>query len=202
MPPRPRTFAVVLLAPVLCAFAAAQAPQPSPTPSPTPAPSASPPARLRLDLERHAERVLDEKGLPRFETTVEVEAATPQSLLDRYFEGSPCGAAGGVPPATQAGRPATSPSVDFLGAAKALGKKLQSKGPDRYFIYRIREGERVRHSLREGPVPREWLAGVNGALYELIAAYRDRDDAAAALRRLERGDGPREPKASPCPPGR
>ncbi len=140
--------------------------------------------------------------MPRFETTVEVEASTPQSLLGRFFEGSPCAAAGGVPPPTQPGRPATSPSVDLLGAAKALGRKLRSKGPDRYFIYRVREGERVRYSLREGPVPREWLAGVNGVFYELVAAYRDRGDAADALRRLERGAEAAAPKASPCPPGR
>ena len=167
-------------------------------PSPTP----SPPSRLRLDIEKHTQRVLDEKGVPRFETKVDVEARSPQSLLDRHFQDLPCGAVGGVPTETTAGRPKTSPSVDFLGLARSLGRAFQSKGPDRFFIYRIREGERVRHSLREGPVPREWLSGVNGALYELVDAYPGRDEAVRALNRLERGTDPKEPKPAPCPPSK
>lgn len=180
---------------VLALRAVAQEEKPAAQPTPTPSPA----PRLRLDVEKHTKRVLDEKGVPRFETTVEVEARSPQSLLDRYFEGSPCAPAGGVPTETQAGRPTTSPSVDFLAAARALGKKLQGKGPERFFIYRIRQSERVRYSLREGRVPVDWLSGVSGTLYELIAAYPDRDEAARALRRLERGADAKEPKASPCP---
>jgi hypothetical protein len=172
---------------------------PAAQPSPTPSPSAAP--RLRLDIEKHAQRVLDEKGVPRFETTVDVEARSPQSLFDRHFEGLPCGAVGGVPTETTPGRPATSPSADFLALARALGGTLKPKGPERFFLYRIREGERVRHSLREGPVPREWLGGVNGALYELVAAFRDRGEAVRALHRLESGAEAKE-RPSPCPPSK
>lgn len=175
------------------------APQEPGKPAPEVSPTPSPPPRLRLDVEKHAERVLDERGLPRFETTVDVEARSPQSLLNRHFEGMPCGAVGGVPTETQAGRPKTSPSVDFLSVARALGKVLKSTGPDRFFVYRIREGERVRYSLREGPVPRDWLSGVNGTLYELVDAFPDRDEAVRALYRLERGGNAKESTPSPCP---
>jgi hypothetical protein len=143
--------------------------------------------------------VLDERGLPRFETTVDVEARSPQSLLNRHFEGMPCSAVGGVPTETPAARPQTSPSVDLLSAARALGKALKSKGPDRFFVYRIREGERIRYSLREGPVTRDWLPGVGGRLYELVDVFPDRDEAVRALHRLERDGDAKEPKASPCP---
>lgn len=188
---------------VLGGLALPVAPQDERPAAPTrPSPSPSPAPRLRLDIEKHTQRVLDEKGLPRFETRVEVEAQSPQALLNRYFEGSPCAPAGGVPTETQAGRPSTSPSADFLGVAKALGKLLQSRGPERFFIYRIQNSERIRYSLREGRVPADWLSGVNGTLYELIAAYSDRDDAARALRRLERGADTKETEASPCPPSK
>ncbi len=143
--------------------------------------------------------MLDERGLPRFETTVDVEARSPQSLLNRHFEGMPCGAVGGVATETAPGRPETSPSVDFLSVARALGNVIRARGPERFFVYRLREGERVRYSLREGPVPRDWLSGVNGTLYELVDAFPDRAEAVRALQRLERGGEAREPKASTCP---
>jgi hypothetical protein len=188
----------LLWASAACVFAIpVRTQQPSPTPS-TP----SPLPKLRLDIEKHTQRVLDEKGVPRFETKVDVEARSPQSLLDRHFQDLPCGAVGGVPTDTMAGRPETSPSVDFLSLARSLGWAFRSNGPDRFFVYRIREGERVRHSLREGPVPRDWLSGVNGALYELVAAYPGRDEAVRALNRLERGGDSTEPKAVPCAPSK
>jgi len=198
---RPRQL---LWASVACLLSIRARPQEQPSPpdesAAQPSPTPSPPPRLRLDIEKNTQRVLDAHPVPRFETSVDVEARSPQDLLDRHFQDLPCGAVGGVP-MQAAGRPTTSPSVDFMAVARAIGEKLRKKGPDRYFIYRIREGERVHHSLRDGPVPSDWLSGVNGTLYELVAAYPDREEAVRALHHQEQG-AEAQTMLRPCPPSK
>jgi len=167
----------------------------SPTPSPSP---------LALDVEKHVDQVLAEeasKGTPRFETTIEVVGKSPQIMLDRFFGGVDleCGPIGSVPPGggaptvaeTRAFRPHLPPSADFGALIAALGQavaqKLKGKGPEKFFLYRIRSKDGERYLLREGRLPPSWLDSLPGTRFDLVAAFPDLDSGVKGWKRMERG---------------
>jgi hypothetical protein len=214
--------ASVALACVLCGSAAAQAPTPSPAPredslspppSPSPSASPSPPLRLRLEIERHVEEILEEgekKGIPRFETRVEVVGKSPQLMLNRFFGGieydcTPGGAPpdGGAPTHVEMreARWHPTPTADFEGALlKLLGSVFKSKtaGEERYFLYRVKAKDDVSYLLREGRLPDSVRYATPGTTYELVQGFADPKSGAKALWRLERGfPTPEAPNAPP-----
>jgi len=191
---------------LICGPAGAQ------TASPTP-----PPPKLKLDIDRHVEEALAReasRGLPRFETSIEVVGKTPQIMLERFFGGvdlecAPGGAAagGGAPTEVEmrAVRPHPSPYVDFAALTRLLTEKLKrnraSKAPARYYLYRVRSPEGVRHVLREERVPAVWVQGLAGTTYELVETFPDVESAVRAWKRMEHGfASPVGPPASPPPP--
>ncbi len=183
--------------------AAAQSASPTPSPSP-----------LTLDVEKHVDQVLTEeanKGTPRFETTIEVVGKSPQIMLERFFGGvdlecGPVGsvASGGGAPTvaeTRAFRPHPSPSVDFAALGRAVAKKLKGKGPETYFLYRLRSKEGEKYLLREGRVPPSWLESLPGTRFDLVAAFPDLDSGVKGWKRMERGfPSPVSPDAPPPEP--
>lgn len=197
----------------------AQLPAASPSPSPVAPPS--PPPSIRSEVDKQVERLLEREareGVPRFETSIEVVGKSPQVMIERYFGGLDleCVPAGlGAPTVAEMGeaRPTPPPTGDLLALAQLVASKLKgrSKGPDRYFLYRVRRGTEVRYDLRESKVPLGWLYGVNGTSFELVEGFPDRDSAVRGLRRMERGipgplpASPASPAiwaSSPCRPRR
>jgi hypothetical protein len=197
--------ALAAMAILMCPLAApGRAQSPSPTPSPSP---------IVIDVDRHVDQVLEEeakKGPPRFQTTIEVYGKSPQIMLERFFGGVdlecvPGGAppGGGAPTEVEmrAVRPHPAPYVDFAALGMAVAKKLKGKGPERYFLYRVRNKERVNYLLREGRVPPGTIGALPGVAYDLIAAFPDTDSAVRGWKRMERGFPTAEgPDASPPPP--
>ena len=63
---------------LICLVQAAPSPSPSPSPSPTPEPAPLTPRRLRLDVERHVESVMQSRddGTPRFQESVDTLKAS------------------------------------------------------------------------------------------------------------------------------
>jgi hypothetical protein len=171
--------------------------QESPTPTP---PAASPaPGRLRLDIERHIDAVLarqETSGLPRFEDRVEVVDRT-QAALDEMLRGLDlaCGStSAGPPPTSELNRYRAAPipvSADLLGLAKLIVKGVkrlkQRNEPARFILYAVRRGEAFRLVLREGAIPDAVRLAVPGTTWEELARFKDREQAAEAMRRLERG---------------
>jgi hypothetical protein len=203
-----RTVVIVLaLSSVLGGPAAAQDARPTPSPSP-----------LTLDVEKHVDQVLAEeasKGTPRFETTIEVVGKSPQIMLERFFGGVDleCGPLGSVPAGggaptvaeTREFRPHLPPSADFGAMIAALGqavaKKLKGKGPEKFFLYRIRNKDGERFLLREERVPPSWLDSLPGTRLDLVAAFPDLDSGVKGWKRMERGFGtPTAPDAPPPQP--
>src|SRR5262245_26649604 len=119
--------AALAVAGLLSGAAEGQDPSPSPSPSPSPAPK-----RLRLDIDRLVKERFEEderKGIPRFETHVEVVGKSPQAMIDRFFGGieydcTPGGAppGGGAPTHVEMreARWHPSPSADFEAALLML----------------------------------------------------------------------------------
>jgi hypothetical protein len=199
-----RTLLIVLaISGVLGGRASAQSASPTPSPSP-----------LTLDVEKHVDEVLAEeatKGTPRFETTIEVVGKSPQIMLERFFGGvdlecGPIGsvAAGGGAPTvaeTRPFRPHPSPSVDFAALGRAVAQKLKGKGPEKYFLYRLRSKGGEKFLLREGRVPASWLDSLPGTTFDLVAAFPDLDSGVKGWKRMERGfPSPVSPDAPPPDP--
>lgn len=178
----------------------AQTPRATPTPDP-----------IVLGVERHVDEVLEEearKGTPRFETSIEVHGKSPQIMLERFFGGvdlecTPAGTPPGAAPTEmdmRAVRPHPAPSVDFAALGRAVAQKLKGKGPERYFLYRVRNKDRVNYLLREGRLPLGSSHAVPGVEYDLVAAFPDTDTAVRGWKRMERGfPSPVGPDASPPP---
>jgi hypothetical protein len=181
---------------------------PSPGPTPTPAPK-----RLRLDIDRLVSERMEQdrrKGIPRFETQVEVIGKSPQMMLDRFFGGieydcRPGGAppGGGAPSHVEMreARWHPSPSADFEAALLKLiaaAFKGQMRGEEKYFLYRVNTKGNVSYILREGRLPDALVYARPGTTYEVIKAYADTKSGAKALRRLERGF--KTPEGSSAPP--
>ena len=221
VPGRAAAFAVAAL---LSGRTDAQTPNSSPAP-PDVAPAAAPerppeatptpvPGRLRLDIERLVTERLEEeerKGVPRFETRVEVIGKSPQVMIDRFLGGieydcTPGGAApGGGAPSHIEMREARwhpSPSADFEAALlKLIARTLKGKmrGEDRYFLYRLNAAGDVSYVLREGRLPKALLRARPATTWELISAYPDPKSGVKALRRLERGFTTPEGSSAPPP---
>lgn len=185
----------------------AQTPRATPTPDP-----------IVLDVERHVDQVLAEeanKGTPRFETTIEVVGKSPQIMLERFFGGVDleCGPVGSVAPGggaptvaeTRAFRPHLPPSADFgaliAAVGQAVAKKLKGKGPEKYFLYRLRSNNGEKYLLREGRVPASWLDSLPGTKFDLVAAFPDLDSGVKGWKRMERGmPSPVSPDVPPPEP--
>ena len=166
-----------------------------------------------LHIEKHVERQLAEqeaKGLPRFETHVEVVGKSPQMMLDRYFGGvdlecPPGGApaSGGAPShieMREARHPVT-PYADFLALGRFIADRLGGKWnkPERYFLYRVHGKEGASYLLRDGRAPDSLLLGASGTTFELVDTFSGLDQATRAVRRLERGLPTPGPWTSPPP---
>lgn len=168
------------------------------------------PRRLRLDLERHVARVLEERGrngLPRFEDSVEVWAKSPQLMLERYFHGvelecGPTSAGAPTDVEMRAARYHPSPYADFGTLARALAQRVKAPQPSRFFLYRVRRADGLTYAVREGPIPQAWRFNTPGTTFELLEGFPDLKSATAAWRRLERGFATAVPTvdASPPPP--
>jgi hypothetical protein len=168
------------------------------------------PKPLRLDVDRHVERLFHERanrGPLRFEETIEVVGRSPQAMLERSFRGLDleCGPAGvGAPTEaeTRQFRPHPTPYLDFAALARLLKGRFEDGGAPRFFLYRVRNKEGVRYSLREDRVPDAWLYGLPGTSFELVETFTDADGAVRAVRRLERSLALRGPTvmAPPLPP--
>ncbi|HEY2945318.1 MAG TPA: hypothetical protein VGN09_22985, partial [Vicinamibacteria bacterium] len=70
---------------------------------------------------------------------------------------------------------------------QAMAKKLKGKGPEKYFLYRIRNKDGERYLLREGQVPPSWLDSLPGTRFDLVAAFPDLDSGVKGWKRMERG---------------
>jgi hypothetical protein len=170
------------------------------TPAPSPAPTPSPaPARLRLDVDRHIDEMLSRQetsGLPRFEDRVEVVDRT-QSALDallRDLDLACSAASAGPPPTSELNRFRGAPipmSADLLGLARLIVKGVKTLAernkPPRFILYAVRHGETIRLVLREGELPASVRLAVPGTTWEELARFKDKEQAAEAMRRLEHG---------------
>jgi hypothetical protein len=159
-----------------------------------PAESRDPP-RLRLDVDRHVERVLAEAKaageIPRFEEKIEVRE--PGVMLTRFLQDEDLryGPTGGGPPTTaetMAYRPGPTPGANFLAVLQWLFEKAREFGPPRFFLYRVGASGKQWYALYEEKVPRERQAARPDVVYELIESFTDRGRAVAAWKRLERGE--------------
>ena len=176
---------------------------------------------LRLDVDRHASRVVQQhdKNLLRFGTSVEVVGQPPQAVLEQRFRdlNLTCGPVTGPPSHYDMRQfiPGNAPYADFTSLAAALlAKTLQAKkqGPGRYVLYRVVQQGRVTYTVRDGPLPATWHHNMPGTTFEELATFADLKAATAALRRMEQGfDKPTRSKpgdppppwaTSPCEPGK
>jgi hypothetical protein len=179
-------------------------------------PTPARPRRLVLDIDKHVQQKLAEEP-PRFETSIEVVARSPQMLLARFFGGVDleCGpSAGGAPSMDEMRehRPHTAPTADLLALAMALAGKVMAgvkgKPTPHYYLYAVKRNNTVSYALREDRVPDSWFYNFPGVTFELVESFPDRDSATRAWRRMERGYAtPVAPKvdalasqwgASPC----
>jgi hypothetical protein len=230
--PRGQTAAAAVQTVVLLLVLALAGPtlgqQPAPEPSPSPTPAAKPqegeparrPRRLVLDIDKHVEQKLAEEARfapPRFETSIEVVARTPQMLLERYFGGvdlecAPAGSppGGGAPTVEEmrGARPHTSPTGDLLALVSALagqvGKFVKSKdkdpAPPRYYLYKVVRKDAVSWALREDRVPDAWFYNFPELSFELVDTFSNKDTAVRAWKRMERGFAtPVAPKVESVP---
>jgi hypothetical protein len=174
-----------------------QAPEKKPTPRPS----------LRLSLEKHVEKHIEKEGradMPHFRESVEVDEKSPQTMLERHYEGLDleCGGLeGGAPTEVEmrAVRPQTSPSIDFLPLVSALRKAIGRKKEPRFFLYRITRGGKATYDVRPDRVS-DALLGQPGVQFELLETFSDLDDAKRALLRMEHGFDRPSPSSSASPP--
>jgi hypothetical protein len=177
---------------VLCAAA------PRPTATPAPAP------RLRLDIDAHAQRLADAHALPRFSTSIDVVGRAPQDLLEDHFRGFDveCGPASGAPTEVEMRelRHHAPPYLDWLAVARLVATALKKRGPDRFFLYRVRKADGDSYVLLETRLPADALYKP-GATFELLDAFDERKPAVRAWRARERGEAVAPASdATPPPP--
>jgi hypothetical protein len=182
------------------------------------------PPRLKVDVERAAEDVVAlhaADDLPRFEERIEVH--TYQEALEALLRGAElgCGSTERGAPTRYEINPYRGSRIpvhaDFLPAAKMLYSRLFSSKEPRFFLYSVRRDaepgaalpETIDFVVREGRLPEADLLSPGGGRFELVAGFRKRAQALAALWRLERGvrslararehDPPPPWFATPCP---
>jgi hypothetical protein len=167
-----------------------------------------PSSGLRLDVDKHVERLLADRekgGMPRFETSIEVLGKSPQVMLERFFRGLDleCGPVPSAAPTDvdmRTFRHLPTPYLDLAALAAALAKRQKEKGPDRYFLYRVRRASGVTYWLREDRIPDSLFFNSPGTTFELTATFPDVDSAVKGFRRMERGFETPKPTASASPP--
>lgn len=192
---------------VMAATAGPQSPQEPAADRATPPQEQKRPDRLQLNIDKHVERLLaGQPNLPRFDTSVEVQGKAPQVMLQRLLADTDleCGpSVGGAPSEGEmrAYRPHPAPYLDFAALSVALARKVGSKGPPRYFLYRVRQSGGVSYSLREDPIPAFWSLNAPGTSFELVESFETLGDAAVAWRRVHRGEKKLlYPGGEPLPP--
>jgi hypothetical protein len=180
-------------------------PQAAPSPSPTPSP-AERPRRLRLDIEKHVDSVMrDRGGRPSFEDTVEVLGRAPDvALAEQLAEFDlECGPTLGPPTHVESRefRPHPAPFLDLAALSRALAGAISQPGPPRYFLYRVRGTDGPDYLLRDGPLTIAPGQQPTTA-FELVASFPDLGSAVHGFRRMERGFGSTEraDTADPAPP--
>ena len=176
--------------------AAQQAPAPTAAPA-GPAPPSAPP--LTIDMDRAiSELVARMLAVPRFEEYVEVHDRY-QEALDAYLSAVDltCGAtSSGPPPQDEMNRfrgAQIPPTADLLAAGKLVAKKVKGlfkKKRPRFFLYSVRRKDapaRVVYVVRDGRISEGARASIPGTAWELVDSFSDREKAAEALTRLQRG---------------
>lgn len=179
---------------MLAATAGPQSATQEPVADRTPAKPEERSERLKLDIDKHVERLLAGRPeLPRFEDSVEIQGKAPQVMLERFFGGVDleCGpSAGGAPSEGEmrAYRPHPAPYLDFAALSAALARKFGPKGTPKYFLYRVERQGGVSYSLREERIPESWFLNLPGTTFELLESFVSREDAVVAWRRVHRGE--------------
>ena len=210
-----RIAALLLVGAGLSGLAAAQQPAQQQEPTAEKRDEKPKPARRRLvlDIDKQVEKKLEEeakKAPPRFETSIEVVARSPQMLLERFFGGVDleCGPGGGGAPTVEEMReyrPHAPPTADLMALAMALAgrvmDKIHSNQPPKYFLYRVRRKDvGVSYALREDRIPDAWFYNFPDLNFELVETFADKDGAVRAWRRMERGYGTPVAAAVNTPP--
>jgi hypothetical protein len=145
-------------------------------------------------------------AIPRFEEEVEVRDRY-QEALDAYLAANAleCEAPTSEGPPTAAeldryGANPKPPSVDLVAAGKLLWGKGKGAGKPRFYLYAVRREdapEHVVYVVRDGAVTEDARSSIPGTTWELRKRYSDRDKAAEALSRLERGSASAESSSGP-----
>jgi len=126
----------------------------------------------------------------------------PQVMFERFFHGLDleCGPASSAPPTDvemRTVRHLPTPYWDLAALVGALAKRLKEKGPDRYFLYRVRRAGGVSYWLREDRISDATLFNIPGTTFELAATFPDLDSArrdGVAWSAASRRRGPRFPR--------
>jgi hypothetical protein len=180
-------------------------------PSPSPSPSASPPPpgvprRLRLDIEKHVDSVMqDHGGTPRFEESLEVLGRPPDVVLEEQLREFDLECGPGIGPPTHVEsrefRPHVAPFMDWSALAKYLAGVVSKPGPPRYFLYSIQRPGGLEYLLREGALTLAPGQQPVTAL-EFVGSFPDLASAVRGFQRMERGfaDPARGDATDPAPP--
>ena len=167
-----------------------------------------PPAEpVEVDVDTAISRILAQMlAIPRFEEEVEVRDRY-QEALDEYLAATAleCEPPPNEGPPTAAeldryGANPKPPSVDLVAAGKLLLGKGKGSGKPRFYLYSVRREdvpERVVYVVRDGAVTEDARSSIPGTTWELRKRYSDREEAAEALKRLERGSASAESSREP-----
>jgi hypothetical protein len=196
---------------LICLVQAAPGPSPSPSATSSPSPAGSPqaeaPRRLRLDIDKHVEDVMQSRddGTPRFRESVDVLGRPPDVVLEEQLREFDLECGPGIGPPTHVEsrefRPHSAPFMDWSALAKYLAGVVSQPGPPRYFLYSIQRPGGLEYLLREG---RLTLAPGQQPIPELqlVGNFPDLASAVRGFQRMERGfgDPQRTDSTDPAPP--
>jgi len=194
-----RQLIVFLICVASGTIATAQEAAAPPAGPPAPAPPAAQPLTINID-RAISEVVARMLAVPRFEERIEVHDRYREAI-DAYLRSADlaCGASASRPPAQDEMRrvggvqtPAT-PTADLLAAGKLLAEKVRGlfgKKTPRFFLYSVHRQDAPTHVVyvvRDGRISEGARASIPGTAWELVDSFADRDKAAQALSRLQRG---------------
>jgi hypothetical protein len=165
-------------------------------------PDERPAEAVAIDADTAISKVLERMlAVPRFEEEVEVRDRY-QEALDAYLTAAAleCEAQTSEGPPSPAeldrhGANPKPPSVDLVAAGKLLWEKGKEEGKPRFYLYAVRRedaAERVVYVVRDGEITEDARSSIPGTRWELVKRYSNRDEAAEALKRRERGFDPTE----------
>ena len=197
-----RQLIVFLICHAMGGVAAAQEPPAAPAGPPARVPSAPQPLAINID-RAISEVVARMLAIPRFEERIEVHDRY-QDAIDAYLRGADlaCGASASRPAAPDQTRrvggveTAATPTADLLAAGKLLAEKVKGlfgKKTPHFFLYSVRRQDtatRVVYVVRDGRISEAEAVAIPGMSWELVDSFADRDRAAEALTRLQRGSSP------------